>query len=212
MDQLVDSFGIENVLSVVVLVLGTVGSADLIAQLAECVSVVAFARVTDADGARNALDLTTPDVAIVAMSATWAEAVLGERMHPATSSSRRVRMLALGEKGTVLERRRSHVLGADGFVDPNCDTTSLRRLLEQVTDVGQSALGSGAADVGTLTRREEAVVELIAEGYSNRQIARTLSISDATVKNHVHSLLGKLHTTNRAQAGVAWSSRRRGWH
>jgi two-component system response regulator DegU len=86
-------------------------------------------------------------------------------------------------------------------------------MLDQTTSVSRPATGPASSGGGrALTRREVAVVELIAEGYSNRQIGEALSISEATVKNHVHSLLGKLQITSRVQAGVAWSSgSQNGW-
>lgn len=53
-----------------------------------------------------------------------------------------------------------------------------------------------------LTKREREVLELIAQGYDNRQIARRLSISPKTVRNHVSHVYSKLQVKNRAQAIV----------
>jgi DNA-binding NarL/FixJ family response regulator len=50
-----------------------------------------------------------------------------------------------------------------------------------------------------LTRREQQVLELITNGLSNKQIARTLGIELCTVKNHVHRVLEKLNVQRRAQ-------------
>jgi DNA-binding CsgD family transcriptional regulator len=52
----------------------------------------------------------------------------------------------------------------------------------------------------TLTRRELAVLALIAEGASNKAIARGLAISVHTVKFHIASLLDKLDAQDRAEA------------
>jgi two-component system nitrate/nitrite response regulator NarL len=51
-----------------------------------------------------------------------------------------------------------------------------------------------------LTIRERQVLALIRHGLANKQIAVELSIAEATVKNHVHNLLEKLHVKRRAQA------------
>jgi DNA-binding NarL/FixJ family response regulator len=51
-----------------------------------------------------------------------------------------------------------------------------------------------------LTRREGDVLRLIGEGLSNKEIARELILSVATVKHHVHNVLDKLHLPRRAQA------------
>ncbi len=53
-----------------------------------------------------------------------------------------------------------------------------------------------------LTERERDVIALLAEGSSNKQIARELSISETTVKGHVANILGKLELTDRTQAAV----------
>ena len=51
-----------------------------------------------------------------------------------------------------------------------------------------------------LTTREEEVLGLIESGLSNKQIARRLHIALPTVKNHVHSILQKLHACSRTEA------------
>lgn len=56
-----------------------------------------------------------------------------------------------------------------------------------------------------LTERELEVLKLIANGYSNSQIAEELVISENTVKGHVSNILSKLHLADRTQAAVfAW--------
>ena len=51
-----------------------------------------------------------------------------------------------------------------------------------------------------ISAREARVLELLAEGHSNKEIARLLGISPNTVKTHVASLLAKLDSTRRTQA------------
>ena len=53
-----------------------------------------------------------------------------------------------------------------------------------------------------LTAREPRSVELIAEGMSNKEIARRLYIEVATVKNHVHNILEKLQVNRRGEAAA----------
>ena len=54
-----------------------------------------------------------------------------------------------------------------------------------------------------LTSRELSVLERIVAGRANKQIAGDLFISEATVKTHINSLLGKLGVTDRTQAATA---------
>ena len=76
--------------------------------------------------------------------------------------------------------------------------TSAQRLDEALAGLGQT--GGGDEPVGVaLSRREQEVLALVAEGYSNKAIARTLFISPNTVKTHVASLLTKLRADSRVQ-------------
>ena len=52
----------------------------------------------------------------------------------------------------------------------------------------------------SLTVRERQIVEIIAEGLTNKEIAARLSIEVATVKNHVHNILEKLQVSRRTEA------------
>ncbi|MFE1885374.1 response regulator transcription factor [Streptomyces diastatochromogenes] len=53
-----------------------------------------------------------------------------------------------------------------------------------------------------MTPRELEILDLIASGLDYRQIARRLTISDKTVRNHVSSIFAKLQVNDRAQAIV----------
>jgi DNA-binding NarL/FixJ family response regulator len=55
-----------------------------------------------------------------------------------------------------------------------------------------------------LSRREREVASLVATGLSNKEIARTLFLSLATVKDHVHRILVKTALPNRAAIAAAW--------
>lgn len=54
----------------------------------------------------------------------------------------------------------------------------------------------------TLTRREVAVLELLAGGLRNRQIAQRLGLTEKTVRNHMSTILGKLHANDRTEAAL----------
>ena len=61
-------------------------------------------------------------------------------------------------------------------------------------------LGPQARTIEALTDREGEVLGLLARGYSNREIAEQLVLTEGTVKNHVSNILGKLQAENRTQA------------
>jgi two-component system response regulator DevR len=66
---------------------------------------------------------------------------------------------------------------------------------------------STAADGPELTLRERQVLELIAEGLTNRQIGERLDLAEKTVKNYVSGLLAKLGMERRTQAAVYGATR-----
>ena len=73
------------------------------------------------------------------------------------------------------------------------------KVLQHVRDAGARA-GDGNRATPTLTAREQNVLELMARGRTNKQIAAALSITERTVKFHVSSIFAKLGAGNRADA------------
>jgi DNA-binding NarL/FixJ family response regulator len=73
-------------------------------------------------------------------------------------------------------------------------------IAERVIDYFSSQRTSGALSFPELTERERAVLTLIGRGRNNADIARALTISPKTVRNHVSNILAKLHVADRAQA------------
>ncbi|MFI7237141.1 response regulator [Streptomyces cyaneofuscatus] len=75
--------------------------------------------------------------------------------------------------------------------------------------VGQSSVTGGSVHSPNrqqygLSSREVEVMELIASGMSNQQIAATCFISEKTVKNHINRIFTKLHSTSRSEAIARW--------
>jgi DNA-binding NarL/FixJ family response regulator len=66
-----------------------------------------------------------------------------------------------------------------------------------------------AGGVSPLTAREIEILDCVARGHSNKEIAHSLSISDQTVKNHLTSILRKLSVSDRTQAVI--HALRQGW-
>lgn len=109
--------------------------------------------------------------------------------------------------------------GADGYIVKNVHAAELFRLIKGVF-AGEPPISStmaakvlsefirqareGQTEIGRegLTRREEEILRLIAEGATNRAIAARLNISESTVKKHLHNILDKLHLQNRVQLAI----------
>ena len=77
--------------------------------------------------------------------------------------------------------------------------TVTRRLLEHFAD-GEPET---AEAIGGLTEREHEILQLVAQGLSNAEVAKKLFVSEATVKSHVSSILRKLGVRDRVQAVIA---------
>ena len=84
----------------------------------------------------------------------------------------------------------------------HCGNSSLhptiaRKLLEEISQPSH-----GGSRIGSLTDRETTVLKLVAQGHSNREIARLLTVSEATVRTHVSHILAKLELSSRTQAAL----------
>jgi len=88
------------------------------------------------------------------------------------------------------------VADGDALISPKIT----RRLIEEFARRPEPAAAAAAvASLGQLTDREREVLELVAKGHSNAEIAAELFVSHATVKTHVSRLLMKLDARDRAQ-------------
>ncbi|WP_309032964.1 response regulator transcription factor [Streptomyces alfalfae] len=108
----------------------------------------------------------------------------------------------------VLEHLRSANAHDDAVREPpyrGADSASspvfTENLSQMQPDVGQS---SGGRQRFRLSAREAEIMDLIASGMTNQQIATACFISEKTVKNHVNRIFAKLHSTSRAEATAKW--------
>jgi len=76
------------------------------------------------------------------------------------------------------------------------------KVVARVAALPDEAVPRPRPPVVPLSERELAVVRLLAEGRSNREIAADLFLAEGTVKNHVTALLGKLGARDRTQAAL----------
>ncbi|MFE9613673.1 response regulator [Streptomyces sp. NPDC006012] len=81
----------------------------------------------------------------------------------------------------------------------NSLTVSPQNLSQSQSDMGQSERSRFQ-----LSTREAEIMDLIASGLNNQQIAAVCFISEKTVKNHINRIFAKLHSTSRAQATAKW--------
>lgn len=103
--------------------------------------------------------------------------------------------------------------GASGYLLKGCSSDEIKeavRLVHQghtvfqdeVFEAVRRASANAPGDLSVLSERERSLVRLIADGYSNRQAADSLGLSEGTIKNYVSSILDKLGLQQRTQIAI----------
>lgn len=179
----------------------------------EVIAVTSFRDAVARLGGNPLISLATFDLAMTGMDGA-ASLQLVRRLCPAmpiaviTGSTRRQDMLqalAAGVQGYApktlrvaeLERGLRTVLDGNFFVPPGLFEVA------GVRPEGAGELATGATPPAELTPRQRQVVRLIAQGKSNKEIARALHLAEGTIKVHVHALYRTLSVRNRASAVAA---------
>ncbi len=122
------------------------------------------------------------------------------------------RILVLSSYGRPGDVRSALDAGAAGYVVKDAADEEVVGAIRKVAGggsfVSQAAARAlaGEGDFERLTVREQRILELMAEGYANDEIARELDLSVGTVKNYIHVILLKLHVRDRT-AAVAVATR-----
>ena len=96
-------------------------------------------------------------------------------------------------RGTDLVDAVRRVAGGQSLLDPEAASRVMRRMREQA---------QRSDPLSGLTDQERRILEFIAEGLTNREIAGRMFLAEKTVKNYVSSLLAKLGLERRTQAAV----------
>lgn len=127
-------------------------------------------------------------------------------------------VVSANEDPAVIRRALDH--GASGFIPKSADLAELtealtavldcrdwvpQRLMRAVAEVSSEDPDQQLAErIASLTPQQFRVLEMVAEGCLNKQIADELNIQLRTVKAHMSEIFGKLGVRNRTQAGIAF--------
>lgn len=180
-----------------------------------------FSVVGDASNGLEAIDKARellPDVILMDIGMKDMNGIEAARRISREMPSIRIVILTMSEKeDDLFEAIKS---GAQGYI---LKDTPSKRLHDQLRGVlrGESPLsgvvatkilgefsqprnaaGVGSGLVEPLTDRENQVLQLVADGKSNSQIAETLFLSENTIKKYVHNILTKLQLNNRVEAAL----------
>lgn len=157
-----------------------------------------------------------PDIVILGLSSITAETVsIVERvvanapnanvvcLTPVGAESEIPKLLRAGARGCMSRMTRAPelirclevVLSGTSYVSPSIVASVLRQPIAQVAVPKPERRAS-------LTERESRILELVAEGRSNKDIAHELTLSEKTVKRYMTYIMQKIHVRNRLQAAL----------
>lgn len=132
-----------------------------------------------------------------------------------------VKIIVLSSPNSNLDQPASLKLGVRGIVGANQNIRVLRRAIQQVFEGevwlnqrlmdqllnGSSAKASSNGNhkgsrVHQLTKREKEIIQLVGYGSTNKGIAESLGLSEATVRHHLSSIYSKLHLEDRLNLAI----------
>ena len=113
-----------------------------------------------------------------------------------------IRAMRLGARGVVLKQSASDLLiksirkvaGGEIWLD--------KRMTSEVMRAFAKSTETGRREKPLLSDREKEIVQLVAQGYRNREIGEKLFISEQTVKNHLHNIFDKLGVSDRLELAL----------
>jgi DNA-binding NarL/FixJ family response regulator len=169
---------------------------------------------SDGDEATRLAAQLRPDVVLMDVSMPEVDGVEATRRITTALDTIRVVMLTMHADREVIDRALS--AGASGYLVKDCSVDEVADAVRQVA-AGETALspalakgflsevralnrGAQKEEERVITKREEEVLQLIADGCSTPEVAAKLYISQKTVKNHLASIYEKLDARDRTQA------------
>jgi two-component system, NarL family, response regulator len=169
--------------------------------------MIVIGEATNGEEACLLYDKLSPDIVLLDLRMPKKDGlqVLIELMARRVGKARIIVMSAYGTEQDIGHAFRAH---AKAFLDKDALPQQIREVIRKVAK-GESFI---SPEIGVklaesishpeLSQRETQVLQYLARGKSNKEIGRTLFISEGTVKNHVKSILRKLPAVRRAEAAA----------
>jgi two-component system nitrate/nitrite response regulator NarL len=153
------------------------------------------------------LDVSIPGGGLEALSA-----IVGRR------PGRKIVMLTVSESGGDVTRAMRG--GASGYVLKGVEAGSLSQILQSIaageryvsptlsarllSDASQSGQPNGRSQVDALDERQRRILDLVAAGLSNKEIANELGLQEKTIKHQMTRIFSKLEVSNRTEAAMVF--------
>jgi len=196
----------------VAVVLGTADGIDIVGEAADGMRAVELCRSLEPDVVL--MDVRMPGIDGIEAARRITGAGLAARILVLTTFQHDEYVwgaLRAGASGFLLKRSPPErlidavrtVAAGDALLDPAVTRDLIRQFARGDTaGPAQAAHAPLRQRLGRLTTRESQVLRLIAEGYSNQEIASLLVIAESTAKTHAKRVLAKIGARDRAQAVV----------
>jgi DNA-binding NarL/FixJ family response regulator len=184
---------------------------DALEQLLSNVGIQVVGKTTESDEAVALVEEFRPDVLITELRSANGGAEELESIRRARSSCPEVKAVVLSASDDPAQIDAAFDAGAGVFcvktAEPEDLLTAIRQAFQHSiyvagirTHRAVDALPAEPVDVPDLTRRELEILRLVAEGYSNSQLAKMLWVTEQTVKFHLSNIYRKLDVANRTEA------------
>jgi len=155
------------------------------------------------------------DIDVVILDIDLAELSAAEIISKIKTLSPNIKIIAISSSEDTRNIKKILSFGVKGYIPKKLDSNILSGALKLILDGGtyipQALLTNNLNNENinisnvlkkNLTNRQSQVLDLIAQGKSNKQIAYDMGVSEATVKLHINALLRSLKVNNRTQAVV----------
>ncbi|HHS88946.1 MAG TPA: response regulator transcription factor [Rhodobacteraceae bacterium] len=155
-----------------------------------------------------------PDIALLDLSMPGGGVEAARKIVKDCSANKVVMLTVSEDEGDVTAALQA---GASGYVLKGVSAAELRRILKGVSD-GEAYVSPALAaqmlklmqqpnkaerdPIEDLTKRETDILQRVARGLSNREVADELDLQEKTVKHYMTTILAKLHARNRVEAAL----------